>query len=125
MIALVGERGRELKGVYRKGFGCGRIGTLRTGSCHFRSASYVPYVKCALVATTIAEYFQDQGKDVLLMMDSLTRFAMAQREIGLAAGETAVRRGYTPSIYAELPKKRLNAAEISKQGLLPVFIPFW
>ena len=61
-------------------------------------------LKCAQTATAVAEYFQRQGKDVLLMMDSLTRFCMAQREIGLATGEAPVARGYTPSIYSALPK---------------------
>ena len=78
-------------------------------------------MKCPLVATTIAEYFKDQGKDVLLMMDSLTRFAMAQREIGLAVGEPPIARGYTPSIYAEFPKLLERSGKFSKGSITGVY----
>ena len=78
-------------------------------------------MKCPLVATTIAEYFKDQGKDVLLMMDSLTRFAMAQREIGLATGEPPVARGYTPSIYAEFPKLLERSGKFEKGSITGIY----
>lgn len=103
VIALVGERGREVVEFMTRDLG--EEGVKR--SVLVVATSDQPAMqrsKCALTATTIAEYFCSQGKDVLLMMDSLTRFCMAQREVGLAVGEPPVARGYTPSIYAALPK---------------------
>ncbi len=103
VIALVGERGREVLEFVEKDLG--PEGMKR--SVLVVATSDQPAMlrmKCPMVATTIAEYFKDQGHDVLLMMDSLTRFAMAEREIGLATGEPPIARGYTPSIYAEFPK---------------------
>ena len=77
--------------------------------------------KCPMTATAIAEYFKDQGKNVLLMMDSLTRYAMAQREIGLATGEAPIARGYTTSIYTTMPKLLERAGNFEKGSITGIY----
>ncbi len=120
VIALVGERGREVREFVEKDLG--EEGMKR--SILVVATSDQPAMlraKCPLVATTIAEYFKDQGCNVLLMMDSLTRFAMAQREIGLATGEPAIARGYTPSIYAEFPKLLERSGKFKRGSITGIY----
>jgi flagellum-specific ATP synthase len=124
VIALIGERGREVRDFLERDLG--PEGLAR--SVVIVATSDQPALvrlKGAMVATAVAEYFRDQGYDVMLMMDSITRFAVAQREVGLAIGEPPTTRGYTPSVFALLPRllERSGTAEFgSITGLYTVLV---
>lgn len=120
VIALVGERGREVREFIERDLG--PEGMAR--SVLVVATSDQPAMmrsKCPLTATAIAEYFMNQGKDVLLMMDSLTRYAMALREVGLSTGEPPIARGYTPSIYSAMPKLLERAGNFPQGSITGIY----
>ena len=119
VIALVGERGREVKEFVESQLAAGQESVVVVAA----TSDTPPLIrlKAGFTATTIAEYFCNQGADVLLMMDSVTRLAMAQREIGLSAGEPPTTRGYTPSMFSLLPKLMERAGKAERGSITGIY----
>lgn len=120
VLALIGERGREVREFIEKDLGPEGL-KRAVVVCATSDRSSMERLKAAYVATSIAEFFRDKGRKVLLMMDSVTRFGRAQREIGLAAGEPPTRRGFPPSVFSELPKLMERAGNSAKGSITALY----
>lgn len=120
VMALIGERGREVREFIEKDLGPEGM-RKSVVVCSTSDRSSMERLKAAYVATAIAEFFRDKGEKVLLLMDSVTRFGRAQREIGLAAGEPPTRRGFPPSVFSELPKMMERAGNSDKGSITALY----